>query len=173
MPEAAVPVVKEVNAIIRNVTKVGIDDLRRRIWKIRDGKVMVHDGIGQVPQRLACSCDPWCGGRYFPRVQHLRDLVWQDVERLLLRNYGRAELDKWQKEIADLRKMNDVRRTARAQGSSPLYPTFLPIPYIVENALNHDFFQYLSCSNPDKRERFRYLHKALGPLVLDAGLTPA
>lgn len=155
---------------IKDVKTFGVRQMQDDIWRHNDGKVRVHDGIGSVPESLACSCDPWCGARYFPTVRHLRDLVWSDIERLLLRTYGRYEFDLWTKEMATQRKLADMARLARSQGSSPLYPSFLPVPYIVENALNHDFHRYFSAHNPDKRERFRYLRKALGPLVLDAGL---
>lgn len=156
---------------IKNKHEMGMDELRARVWRDFDGKIMEHDGLGAVPPRLACSCQPWCGGSYFfPRPKHLRDLTWTDVQRLLVRTYGRYDYDLWVKEMDTQRKLANMARLAKAQGSSPMYPSFLPVPFIVENALNHDFYRYFSAHNPDKPERFRYLRKALAPLVLDAGL---
>lgn len=166
--------ITEVNAIIRNTEKIGIDEMQNVIWDRLTGKVRVHDGIGSVPRRLACSCEPWCGARYFPRVSSFRELRWMDVESLLRRVYGNFEFESWAKSMGDLKKIRllEAKSMARKQGSDPLFPTFLPIPYIVENGLNHDFHEYLSAENPDLKERFRFLHIALAPLVLDAGLAP-
>lgn len=156
------------NPIVRpDVQKIGMDELQDYAWRMKAGKVRVVPGHEKVPARYSCSCEPWCGGRYFPRVLHLRDLTWNDVEGLLRREYGDLDFEKWVKEMTEMKKLAllDKPGLARRQGSDPLYPTLLPVPFLVENALNHDFHDYFT-SNPDKPERFRLLRKALGPLVI-------
>lgn len=166
-PEApAPPSFPEVT--IRNVTKIGIDEMQA-IARARNGKVRCHDGIGPVPPSLACSCVPWCGDRYFPNTRHLRDLTWSDIKDLLVRNYGQEEYDKWVLVVEEGKRNYLSGRSAlwKEQGSDGLYPSYFPIPYIVENALNHDFHEHISCANPDRKERDAFLRRALAPLVVD------